>query len=130
MSYATRTQLEERYGADELAQRESLLTPGAVERALADADAEIDSYLASRYAVPVAPVPAILTRLCCAIGRYHLLGDAATEVARKAYEDARAFLREVQAGRAQLEGVGTLGSSGSGCVQQASSDRLFSREFR
>ncbi len=128
--YATRIDLEERYGAGELEQRESVLSPDAVEQALADADAEIDSYLAGRYAVPIAPTPILLTRLACAIGRYHLLGDAATEVARKAYEDARAFLREIQAGRASFAGVATLSGSGGGTVQMSTSERIFSREAR
>ena len=39
MPYATRTDLEERYGADEIAQRESALQDGAIDLALADADA-------------------------------------------------------------------------------------------
>jgi phage gp36-like protein len=92
--YATRTDLEERYGVDELAQRESVLPAGAVDRALADADVEIDSYLASRYAVPMSPIPNNVTRIAAAIARYRLLGDAVTELARKEYEDARAWLRD------------------------------------
>lgn len=130
MSYATRIDLEERYGGDELAQREGMLTPGAVERALSDADAEIDSYLSGRYDVPLNPVPAILTRVSCALARYHLLGDSATEISRKAYDDALRFLRELQAGKAVIDGAALLTSSGSGTVQQTSSERLFSRGVR
>ena len=35
----------------------------AIDRFFADADTEINSYIASRYAVPVDPVPALLERL-------------------------------------------------------------------
>lgn len=105
MPYATRTDLEERYGADELAQRESVLPAGAVDRALADADIEVDSYLATRYSVPMSPVPGNVTRIAAAIARYRLLGDSVTELARKDYEDARAWLKEVAAGRVQVNGA-------------------------
>lgn len=111
MTYATRTELEERYGTDELAQRESVLPAGAVDRALADADVEVDSYLTGRYTVPLSPVPGNVTRLAAAIARYRLLGDAATELARKEYEDARAWLRDVAAGRVQIEGATPLAAA-------------------
>lgn len=131
MSYATRTDLEERYGATELTQRESMLAAGAVARALADADAEIDAYLAGRYSTPLSPVPSAIPRLACAIARYNLAGDTATERARKDYEDARAFLRDVQAGRALLDGATQFSAaSPAATVSATSSDRVFSREAR
>lgn len=102
MTYAIRADLEERYGADELTQRESVLSAGAVTEALADADAEIDAYVGGRYAVPLSPAPANVVRIACAIARYNILGDSATERARNDYTDALRFLRDVQAGRASL----------------------------
>ena len=131
MSYASRPDLEDRYGSDELAQRESMLSPGGVNRALDDADEEINSYVSGRYAVPLSPVPGTIVRIACAIARYHLLGDSATELARKAYEDARAFLRDVQSGRASLDGTTLVsGAAGSATVAVASDERLFSRSVR
>lgn len=124
MPYATRQDLTDRYGEDEIAQRESVLPAGAVDRALADADAEIDSYLGGRYTVPLATVPGNVTRLAAAIARYVLLGDAAGELARKAYEDARAWLRDVQAGRAQVEGASAL----SGAEPAATVDYVVGRD--
>lgn len=102
MTYATRTDLEERYGADELTQRESVLPAGAVVRALSDADAEVNSYVAGAYALPLNPVPTNIVRIAAAVARYRLLGDAATEQARQDYEDAIRFLRDIQSGRATL----------------------------
>jgi phage gp36-like protein len=102
VTYATRTDLEERYGADELAQRESVLPAGAVARALVDADAEVNSYVASAYTLPLNPVPSNVVRIAAAIARYHLLGDAASEQARQDYGDAVRWLRDVQSGRAVL----------------------------
>lgn len=102
MTYATRSDLEDRYGADELVQRESMLPAGAVARALLDADAEVNGYVAGAYGVPLTPVPANIVRIAAAIARYRLLGDATTDQARADYEDAIRFLRDVQAGRATL----------------------------
>lgn len=102
MTYATRTDLEERYGVAELEQRESMLPAGAVERALVDADAEVDGYVAGAYAVPLSPVPSNIVRIAAALARYRLLGDAASEQARADYDDAIRFLRDVQSGRARL----------------------------
>lgn len=131
MTYATRTDLEERFGAAGLTQRESMLATGAVARALADADAEIDSYLRGRYTTPLSPVPAALVKTACQIARYNLMGDSATERARTDYEDARVFLRDVQAGRAQLDGAAPLtGASPAATVSATSGDRVFSREAR
>jgi phage gp36-like protein len=110
MTYATRTDLEARYAQD-VAQRETVLPVLGVDNALADADAEIDSYLGVRYSVPVSPVSARILQIACVIARYRLLGDAATDVARRDYEDARAYLRDIAAGRAQLEGAAALSTS-------------------
>ena len=131
MTYATRTDLEARYGAEEIAQRESMLPFGAVDRALADADAEIDSYVSSRYTVPLSPVPQVIPRLACAIARYHLLGDAATETARNDYTDARAWLRDLHAGKALLEGPTPLaGSAPAATVEMVTRDKVFNGGLR
>lgn len=126
MSYATASDLAALYGQDEIDQRASMLPLGAVDRALADASAEVDSYLAGRYAVPLASPTARLIELAAAIARYKLLGDAATERARNDYLDARAWLKDVQAGRAQVEGLSTLPSAGQAdSVATASRTRIF-----
>lgn len=131
MTYATRTDLEERYGTDEVTQRESMLPAGAVARALADADAEVDSYLIGRYALPLAAVPANIVRLAAAIARYRLLGDAGTDQARADYEDAVAWLKRVQDGRAQLDGLAAVsGADPAATVQIESPDRIFARGVR
>lgn len=103
MTYATRLNLEQRYGTDELEQRESMLSAGAVDQALQDADSRINGYLASRYSLPLSVVPDDLPQVACALARYQLLGDAATERARKDYEDAMAWLKDVANGRVKLQ---------------------------
>lgn len=131
MAYAALADFEPRYGGDEVVQRESMLGAGALNRALSDADAEINSYVSGRYVVPLSPVPTTITRIACAIARYHVLGDAATETARRAYDDARAFLRDVQAGRAQLDGADQVSAAtGAATVDVVTDERLFSRSAR
>ena len=70
MSYSTRAEVREMIKDDALnaiigdtfieepAKREELVAP-IIDAAIADADGEIDGYLAKRYAVPLAPVPKV-----------------------------------------------------------------------
>ena len=77
-----------------------------VDQALADAAAEIDSYLAARFAVPITPVPSVLIRLACDIALYRLFEAARDEDvkdARKRYEDAIKWLAGVAAGDLSLD---------------------------
>ena len=57
MSYAAQSDLTDRFSAAELAQLTDRVNGTVIDttvlgRALSDADAEIDSYLATRYALP------------------------------------------------------------------------------
>ena len=112
MPYATQQQLADRYGARELVQVTDKAQPptgavntATVDRALADADSEIDSRLGLRYAVPLTAPPAIVLDVACRIARYKLHEDRATEKVRNDYQDAIKFLDSVAAGRAILPGV-------------------------
>ncbi|WP_136414822.1 DUF1320 domain-containing protein [Herbaspirillum sp. ST 5-3] len=130
MPYATRTDLEQRYGEDEVAQREAALPAGAVDRALADADALIDGYLSGRYVLPLSPVPGILPQLACAIARYNLLGDSATERSRNDFTDAIAWLRAVQDGRVLLVSSFKAESAPAATVTMTAAERVFTRAGR
>lgn len=100
MSYATRTDLETRFGVEEIRQLTDRYEAGVtgedvVAAALADADTEIDGYLAAAYTLPLASVPPLVTRLACDIARYRLWRDLAGERVRVGYEDAVDLLRRV-----------------------------------
>lgn len=104
--YATIADLVRRYGEAEIQQLTDRLDPpaGAIdavvaERALLDADAEIDAYLAARYSVPMTPAPAVIGRLACDIARFRLWEDRASDEVRRRYEDARRVLEAIAAGR-------------------------------
>ncbi len=128
MSYATRDDLTELFGDAEVVQRERALPPGAIERALSDAGQDIDGYLAGRYSVPVAPVPATLVRLACDMARYRLLGESSGEDARNRYKDAIATLRDIGAGRRRLAEMDPVGAaSEAATVEIVSASRVFGR---
>lgn len=115
--YATPADIGAQYGAETLA----LLTdrdgdgdgdPGAAERALADAAAEIDTYLAGRYDLPLSPGrAALLRRPAVDIAVYRLAADAATatDERRRRYEDAVRYLEKIASGEIRLgtDGVRT-----------------------
>lgn len=130
MSYATRLDLEQRYGADLIAQRETALGPGSVDKALTDADALIDGYLATRYALPLNAIPPNLPAVACALARYTLLSGS-NERARDDFKDAMTWLRDVQAGRVQLQAAMPVpGNEPATVVMVATSDAVFKRAGR
>ena len=117
MAYAVVQDMVDRFGAAELVQlTDRSATPtgeydsGLIEQAIADAEAEINAYLASRYALPLAEVPATLTRLACNIARYHLYGASLSEEVTKRYDASVAFLKSVSRGDAVI-GVSSAGTA-------------------
>ena len=73
-----------------------------LDRALADADDEINTYLATRYGLPLASVPAVLKRVAADIARYYLYDETANDAVTRRYNDAVKFLRAVANGTASL----------------------------
>ncbi|HAE40568.1 MAG TPA: DUF1320 domain-containing protein [Candidatus Riflebacteria bacterium] len=136
MSYAVVQDMVDRFGAAELIQltdRSEVPTgtydSDLIEQALSDAEAEINAYLASRYALPLAEVPETLVRLTCNIARYQLYGSSLTEEVTKRYNDAIAFLKNVSRGDAVI-GVGTTGTAPTveNAPEHFGPDRVFSSD--
>lgn len=81
---------------------------GVVERAIASADALIDSYLGVRYPVPVAPVPPVLTRMAVALAVWSLATgkgfdvESADKSLKLDQEAALAWLKDIGRGQATL----------------------------
>jgi phage gp36-like protein len=110
MSYASQADMEERFGATELAQRTDRISGETIDatvlaRALADADAEIDGYLATRYTLPLPSTPPAINRLACEIARYRLFDDGVPETVRVRYQDAVSLLKRLSSGEVQLAGI-------------------------
>ncbi|ADU63405.1 MAG: DUF1320 domain-containing protein [Pseudodesulfovibrio sp.] len=136
MSYATETDIIARYGQDQLlvlADRDGdgLADAEVIAGGLADADAEIDAYLAKRYDLPLAEVPPVLTRLAVDIAVYRMCDtDAmATEGRRKRYEDAVSLLRRIGTGEIAL-GQQPEPQTSSGSASVVSAPRTFRRGIR
>lgn len=90
MSYATLTAMIDAFGEEELIQLTDpvggVVGSAVMASALESADAEIDSYLASRYPLPLTPVPRVVTLWACEIARYRLHKNAVTEVVSERYK--------------------------------------------
>ncbi|MBF0370983.1 MAG: DUF1320 domain-containing protein [Magnetococcales bacterium] len=76
-----------------------------IEAALGDADRQIDSYLASRYTLPLAAeviTGSILPRICGDIARWLLFDNGVTKEVGERYDRAVVYLKDLQSGDAQL----------------------------
>ena len=131
MTYATQDDLVKRFGAQELIERTDPVNVAAIDadvvaRILADADAEIDGYVAGRYTLPLPSVPHLLVGIACDIARFRLMGESTTEETRKRYEDAVKLLKAIASGLVVLPNAVALVPSSSGvAVAQRSPERVF-----
>jgi phage gp36-like protein len=114
MAYCTPAQLETRYGTEmlsELSDRSSAggwpLDSALFDRAIADADALIDGYLASRYALPLIAVPALVTDMSLRISIYYSHANVASDKIKADYESALKQLRDVGNGMLKLDAAGS-----------------------
>lgn len=107
MTYATKQDLIDRYGAVELARltdrvAATTIDDTVVARALGDADALINSHLARRVTTPLDPVPSFVTGLACQIARYQLHEDHAPDRVKEQYKDAVKWLEAAGRGDVAL----------------------------
>lgn len=136
MTYATQQNLIDRFGERELIELTDRSDPstGAIDatvvaKALADADAEIDGYLSSRYQLPLSPVPAKLERVAGDIARYYLYEDRVTDQVRARFSDAQQWLRDVASGKVSLGATsGGVAPTPADTVQFEPGQKVFARE--
>lgn len=136
MGYCTTTELQELLSEKELAELTAEIgedpNEAVAQAAIDRAGAEIDSYLALRYSLPLAATPPRIRALCLDMAVYHLFvrRGIADEVRRQRYQDALSYLRDVAAGKAQVIGADGLEPSGDAAevVEVASQDRVFDRD--
>jgi phage gp36-like protein len=91
-----------------------------VNRAIADADALIDSYLTGRVAsLPLSPVPSLISKISIEIAVYNLYlrryGGRMPEGVADRYKEAKAMLKDIRDGKLQIaltiaEDTGGLGA--------------------
>lgn len=105
----------------------------AVLQAAEDTTAEINTYLAGRYVLPLPVVPLVLKRLAVDIMIYRLAStaDVGTDEQRKRYDDALKVLRSFATGEISL-GLPTnqTPTSSNGVVFVAGPGRKFGRGRR
>ena len=144
MAYATQADIEAIYSLNALyvADRDGdgNVDSAAVDRALSSASDEIDSYLATRYPVPLAEVPGIVTQYAVDVALYRLAlsAEVLTEELRRRYEDTIAALKRIAKGEQALvlpvdpgesgEELGTNSSDGPTPIIAGGPERLFSRD--
>ncbi len=78
---------------------------GVISQAIADADAELDSYLSGRYTVPLSPVPALVKKLSVDVAIWNLYSRRSTvedEVRKSRYAAAVKLLTAISKGEARL----------------------------
>jgi phage gp36-like protein len=98
--YCSRTDLVERFGESVIAELE-YDRPNAMDQAIADTDALIDGYLASRYPLPLASAPAVIKRIARDLVRYELDIDP-DEVVQRRRDEAVKYLASIQSGELTL----------------------------
>jgi len=134
MDYATLTNLAERYAERDLrnitdVDAQALDTIRA-QQALADASAEIEGYLSTRYLLPlqdtegalIVAAPTILVRCACDIAIYRLQTlRPADDIkdARQRYDDVVKLLKGIACGDVQLPGVKLRGDVADALASQS-----------
>lgn len=113
MPYADRSQLENAFTSNEI----SNLEAGGrdVDDSLDRASQEADTYLATRYAVPLTadPLPEHLVTVVCDIARYRLYAGSADQEVKDRYAAAVSWLGKVSKGDVLLPGVPLMPQEGS-----------------
>lgn len=112
--YCTQTQLVDRYGTkmltdltDRAVPRSGAIDAAVVTRAITDAGAEIDGYLATRYALPLSSVPQTITDIAQRITIYKLHVVNVSQKIADDYKLALASLSNISKGVIKLDVAGT-----------------------
>ncbi|HAR97942.1 MAG TPA: DUF1320 domain-containing protein [Syntrophus sp. (in: bacteria)] len=137
MAYCAQADLEEQISPAELIELTDDAGSGSVDtsavaRAIADADAEIDSYCGGRYTLPFSPVPVMIRKLSVDIALYNLHTRRsfakAPEERQKRYDNAIRFLRDVSKGLISLGADEPARTDTSNSVEMTGNDRIMTRD--
>lgn len=132
--FATKADMIARFGDREVIALTNRSNTGTIDDAvlqggLDTADGEISGYLASRYSLPMASVPRLLTGYACDIARYRLCGAAVqcTDDIEERYKMAVRFLEKVAMGQIALgvDATGAVVNAGGNDIQVSAGVRRF-----
>jgi phage gp36-like protein len=137
MSYIVQSDLLSQVSEEQLVQltddpKIGIVDTARVTAAIANAEAEIDGYVATRYAVPLAaPVPALIKTLSIDVAIYHLWRrrQKVPDLVRTAYEDAVKKLEAIAKGTITLGVDPPPAESSKGTAGETfGPDRVFDRD--
>ena len=107
--------------------------PGRVDEAIAQADADIDSYLSAKYTVPLSPAPAVVKKLSADIAVYNLYSrrlEKIPETRSERYKNAVRMLEGIARGTVSV-GATTApqpaGDAGGAEATKLATDRIFTK---
>lgn len=128
MAYCTRDDLEKRFSVEAVSISASrnpdrLVDDAVIDRAIADAEGEIDAWIGERYPLPLDAVPPVLRRIATDLAMYHLdaaSGKATDKGLLKRHENALALLKSIARGQSSLGLPATDAVQSSGGVAVAS----------
>lgn len=138
MAYAAIADMQKRIAGHLLEQLAPAVAPATLDNdrintAIADADALIDGYLGSRYAVPFTTVPPLIKKLSVDIAIYYLHQGyqelKMPEGVKERYDDAIRSLEELKSGEILLAGS-TSAAALSAFIRtnKTADDRIFTAE--
>lgn len=137
MNYAAAADLVSRFGEYEI----EALAPSTdgttgtfdadkVDSAIADASAEMDTYISQQYVTTGFTAPTILVAVCCDLARYNLYAAKATDEVNTRYQQRISWLRDLAAGKTALDipGKQVTQATLTGRVTKGTRDRRLSSD--
>lgn len=133
MTYATQANLTDRFGeamlvnlTDRAAVATSVIDAVVINRALVDTDSVIDSYLGTRYVLPLSTVPPMVVDLALQIAIYKLHVNDPDPKISKDYDVALKMLDKISTGAIAIpaEGIAPQSSNAQG-VRATDRERPF-----
>jgi len=136
MPYSTKTDILKQISEEDLTGLtddavNGMVDDNVVNKAIQDADGEINSYCKKKYEVPFNPVPDMINKLSVDISIYHLYSrrqNLLNESVMKRYDDAIKFLKDVARGLAEITDVPPPATDSDQVGKFQANDRLFTRE--
>lgn len=119
------------YSSDEIAAADAALV--RLNKAISDAQADVDARLAKRFKVALDPVPRILVRITCDLARYYLYDDAVEKdtLIDRRYKAALDTLDQIAAGDVKIgedQEPAAAPAAQSDTAQTTGSPRVFTRD--
>lgn len=137
MAYCTRENIQDKITDQDLIRLTDEAGAGVadfskIDDAIAEAQAEVDSYCVKRHTVPFAdPAPAMISKVCKDITVYNLwsLRHAAPDDCEDRYKKAVSYLEKIAAGTVDLGGDSPEQiDDGGPASTKSSSDRIFTMD--